>query len=103
MEMKNPFNMIIVGMTACGKTKYLLDFIENEYKNYFDYIFLICPTFEWNKTYENWKYDKDEDFIAIPCNQDDVEYWLKFVVEFSKGSQSLVILDDCASGKKCKR
>ena len=101
-EGKKPFNMIIVGMTACGKTKYLLDFIENKYKNYFDYIFLICPTFEWNKTYENWKYDKDEDFIAIPCDQDNVEDWLKFIVNFSKGSKSLIILDDCASGKNVK-
>ena len=47
-----PFNMIIVGMTACGKTKYLLDFIESKYKNYFDYIFLICPTFEWSSLKE---------------------------------------------------
>ena len=97
-----PFNMIIVGMTVCGKTKYLLDFLEKEYKNYFEYIFLICPTFEWNKTYENWKYDKDENFITIPCDQDNVEYWLKFVVEFSKGTKSLVILDDCASGQSVK-
>ena len=62
---KKPFNMIIVGMTVWGKTKYLLDFIENEFKNYFDYICLICPTFEWDKTYENWKYDKDEDLLLF--------------------------------------
>ena len=51
-----PFNMIIVGMTACGKTKFLLDFLEREYKNCFEQIFLICPTFEWNVTWGNWKY-----------------------------------------------
>ena len=99
---KKPFNMIIVGMTACGKTKFLLNFLERDYKRYFDHIFLICPTFEWNKTYEEWEYDKDEDFIAIPSHQDDVEKWLKFVVEYSKGSKSLIILDDCASGKSVK-
>ena len=53
---KRPFNMIIVGMTACGKTKFLLDFLEREYKNCFEQIFLICPTFEWNVTWGNWKY-----------------------------------------------
>ena len=89
-------------MTACGKTKYLLDFLENEYKNYFDYIFLICPTFEWNKTYENWKYDKDEDYITVPCDQDDVESYLKYVVNYAAGTNSLIILDDCASGKFVK-
>ena len=99
---KKPFNMIIVGMTACGKTQFLLNFLERDFKNYFDHIFFICPTFQWNKTYEKWKYDKDEDFIAIPCDQDEVEKWLKIVVDFAKGSKSLVILDDCASGKNVK-
>ena len=32
-----PFNMLIAGMTACGKTKYLLDMLEKDYKNHFDY------------------------------------------------------------------
>ena len=43
-------------MTACGKTKFLLDFLEREYKNCFEQIFLICPTFEWNVTWGNCKY-----------------------------------------------
>ena len=96
-----PFNMIIVGMTACGKTRYLLDFLEREYMRCFEYI-LICPTFEWNATYEEWKYYGDEDFFAISCVQDEVEKWLKYIVDFAKGSQSLIILDDCASGKSVK-
>ena len=102
VQNKNPFNMIIVGMTACGKTKFLLDFLEREYLGCFDHIFLICPTFEWNKTYTKWKYFEDEDFIAIACDQDDVEKWLKYIVDFAKGSKSLIILDDCASGKTVK-
>ena len=97
-----PFNMIIVGMTACGKTNYLLEMLEKEYKGYFDYIFLICPILEWNKTYEKWKYDKDEDYIAIPCDQDDVEFYLKYVVNYAVETNSLIILDDCASGKCVK-
>ena len=99
---KKPFNMIIVGMTCCGKTQFLLNFLEREFKNYFDHIFLICPTFQWNKTWGEWKFEKDEDFIAIPCDQDEVEKWMKIVVDFAKGSKSLVILDDCASGKNVK-
>ena len=100
---KKPFNMIIVGMTCSGKTYFLLNFLEREYKNYFDHIFLICPTYQRNKTYEKWKYDKDEDFIVIPCDQDEVEKYLKIVVDFSKGTKSLIILDDCASGKNVKK
>ena len=97
-----PFNMLIVGKTACGKTKYLLDFLEEEHKGQFEYIFLICPTFEYNKTYRQWKYENDEDFIVIPCDQDHVEHWLQYVVKNYKGTNSLIILDDCASGKSVK-
>ena len=61
--MKTPFNMIIVGMTACGKTAYLLKMLEEEYMKHFDYIVLLCPTFEWNKTHQEWKYMHDSDFI----------------------------------------
>ena len=99
-----PFNMIIVGKTACGKTKYLLNLLETNYKGCFEYIFLICPTFVENKTYRCWKYESDEDYITIPCDQDHVDYWLKYIVQSYKGTNSLIILDDCASGKdvKCK-
>ena len=45
------FNMIIVGMTACGKTNCLLEMLEKEYNGHLDYIFFICPTFEYNKIY----------------------------------------------------
>ena len=42
--------MIITGMTAYGKTHYLLKMLEEDYKEHFDYIFIVCPTFENNKT-----------------------------------------------------
>ena len=54
--------MIIAGMTACEKTHYLLKMLEEEYKNHFDYIFIVCPTFEDNETYQNWEYLEDRDF-----------------------------------------
>ena len=98
-----PFNMIIVGMTACGKTQFLLEFLEKNYFRCFEEIFLICPTFEWNTTWENWKYYHDEDFYAIACNQDKVEEYLKEIVDYTKGRKSLIILDDCASCKSVKK
>ena len=98
----DPFNMIIVGKTACGKTKYLLDMLEEDHKGSFEYIFLVCPTFENNKTYRCWKFEKDEDYIVVPCDQDHVDYWLKYITQNYKGTNSLIILDDCASGKSVK-
>ena len=97
-----PFHMLIVGMTACGKTHYLLQTIEKEFKGIFDYIFFVCPTFLENKTYQNWRYLEDEKVIAIPCEQDDVDDYLKTIVNFSKNTCSLIVLDDCASGNNVK-
>ena len=94
--------MIIVGMTACGKTHYLLEMLEKEYKNHFDYIFIVCPTLEDNKTYQNWKYLKDFDVFKLPCHHNEVEEILRQIVTFAKNTNSLVILDDCAASKDVK-
>ena len=88
--MNTPFHMIIVGMTACGKTHYLLDMLERDYKNHFDYIFVVCPTFKYNKTYQNWKYLNDPDVFNIACDIDRVEETIRSVVEFASGMNSRV-------------
>ena len=101
--MRPPFNiMIIVGMTNCGKTHYLLDMLQREYKNHFDYIIIICPTFSWNRTYQEWKHISDEDVIPIECEQDQVDKILHIASEVYKGTNSLIILDDCASSQDVK-
>ena len=100
--MKTPFNMIITGMTNCGKTFFLLEMIEKKYKNHFDYIVLVCPTLSWNKTYMEWKYINDNDVITIECEQDDVDKIVHIVSEVYKGTNTLIILDDCASSNDIK-
>ena len=94
--------MIIAGMTACGKTHYLLKMLEEEYKNHFDYIFIVCPTFADNKTCQDWNYLKDPDVFVIACDHDKVEDALQEIVKFSKNTNSLVILDDCAASQSVK-
>ena len=100
--MEPTFNMIVLGMTGCGKTYYLLKLLAKEYKNKFDSIYLICPTFPYNKTYQEWKFVNDKDFILIPCDQHDVEYNLKRITWVAEGTNSLIILDDCASSQAVK-
>ena len=99
---ETPFNEIILGQTCCGKTFYLLQLLEKDYKNHFEKIFLICPTFVHNKTLQEWKFVNDEDFIVIPCDQDEVEYYLRQVTHFAEGTNSLIILDDCACSQAVK-
>ena len=40
--------------------------------------------------------------FAIPCDHDDVESYLKNIVNFAKGTNSLIVLDDCASTQSVK-
>jgi len=46
-----PFNMLISGITGCGKTHFVPDLLENKYRSKFDHIIMACPTFYYNKTY----------------------------------------------------
>ena len=93
--------MIIVGMTACGKTHYLVQELKTFFPQ-FENIFLICPTYHWNRTYDLDLIHEDDSFFVIPYRQDDVEKYLKFVVDFTKGKESLIIMDDCASTNSVK-
>ncbi len=101
-KMETPFNMMIVGMTGCGKSYYLLEMLEKEYFGHFDYIFLICPTYFWNKTYQNWAYKDSAKFYPLPCDQSSVDNFLKYIVDNFKGTSSLIILDDCAATQAVK-
>ena len=42
---------IICGATDCGKTEFTLNLLETEYKQFFKYIIIICPTWRYNQTY----------------------------------------------------
>ena len=100
--METPFNTIICGMTNCGKTYYLLNMIKKDQNRHFDRIILICPTYTWNKTYQEWKYTNDPDFIAVDCDQDNVDKILQYVQVVYRGTNSLRVLDDCASSQDVK-
>ena len=100
--METPFNIIIVGMTGCGKTHHLLNMLEKEYFGHFEYIVIICPTFSLNKTYQNWKYIHDDDLIPMECTQDQVNDVLHIVSEIYKGTNTLIIIDDCAASQDVK-
>ena len=100
--MLTPFYMLFVGMTACGKTHYLLKMLEENFKGHFDYVFFVCSTFLEDKTYQEWKCVRDPDVFAVPCDHDYVETVLGTIVGFAKGTKSLIVLDDCASSQTVK-
>ena len=47
---KFPHSAMFVGVTACGKTEFLLQLLETVYRNHFEFIVILCPTILDNKT-----------------------------------------------------
>ena len=78
-------------MTNYGKTHYMLKILEEDYKGYFDYIFIVCPTIAVNTTYQNWKYIKDPDIFAIGCSHDEVDSYRRDIAKFAGGTNSLIL------------
>jgi len=98
---KIPFNALIVGPTNSGKSKFVVDQLYGPFRFKFDYIVLICPTFAHNKTYNRIGENYPRMNVII-CEQHEVEVWLKLVSWLFEGTNTLVILDDCAASKDVK-
>jgi len=98
---KIPFNALIVGPTTLGKSRFVVDQLYGPFRFKFDYIVLICPTFTHNKTYHRLG-ENDPRMDVIVCEQHAVEKWLKPVRWLSEGTNTLIILDDCAASKDVK-
>ena len=47
---KKTHTSIFFGQTGCGKTHLVLELIEKEYNQHFDYIIIICPILRKNST-----------------------------------------------------
>ena len=91
-----PFNMLISGITNCGKTHYVLDLLEKHYKNKFDYVVIYCPTFLVNNTYDRKFIYNYKNIIIININNNLDEY-LEINMKFFSDYNTLFLIDDCAN------
>ena len=98
-----PFVGLICGHTDSGKSFFLLQLLEREFKGYFDHIYLFCPTTHSNSTYVNWKYPKDPKLYPIDCLSEEFEEFLALARQENKGSNTLFVLDDLASSLAIKK
>ena len=103
-ELKVPFHCIITGPTNCGKTKYLIEQLRGPFKNVFDYITLICPTYDRNKTYRGFAKNDKHFLVLMPgaSNQAEIEELLNLFAVLFSGTNTLIILDDCSVSKDLK-
>ena len=89
---------MFVGVTACGKTEFLLRLLETEYKNQFEFIVLLCPTILDNKTYLSRKWIFDDENVFIVCDlEGKLNEWIKLFKNALKGHQTLFTIDDCSA------
>ena len=98
---KIPFNALIVGPTNSGKTQFLVNQLCGPFNGKFDYIVLICPTFVYNRTLCRFD-ERDPRLYVIICEQHQVEICLKGASFASEGTNTLIVLDDCAASKDVK-
>ena len=96
---KIPFNALIVGPTNSGKTPFLVNQLCGPFNGRFDYIVLICPTFAHNRTLYHFG-ERDPRLYVVICEQDHVKACLKVSSFTFEGTNTLIILDDCAASRR---
>ena len=91
---KKPHTSILIGQTGCGKTHLVLELIEKEYKEHFDYIVIICPTLRENDTYHAKEWIKNDDNVWLVDPKDNLYQWIKKFSELLRFFEALFIIDD---------
>ena len=90
MFMKEPHTALCV----VGKTHLALNLLENEFREHFDFIVIICPTLEHNETYKSrgWVWT-DPDVIPIEPDN-NLYYLIEKISKLLTGSKTLFLIND---------
>src|SRR5437762_11998706 len=92
----SPSCALIAGPTSCGKTRFVLNLLENQYRGVFDYIILICPTIRDNETYlgRSWIWTTPNVVVIEKC--DRLNHLLGVLFERFRSEKTLYLVDDLA-------
>ena len=97
--MKDLHTALFVGPTGAGKTHLVLNLLETEYKECFDFIVIICPTMRYNQTYrERGWFWKDPSVILVEP-KDKFYEWIQTLGEILAGYKTLFMVDDIIADK----
>ena len=92
--MKEPHTALFVAPTGVGKMHLALKLLENEYRDHFDFIVIICPTLAYYETYKSrgWVWN-DPDVIPIEPDN-NLYYLIEKISKLLAGSKTLFLIDD---------
>ena len=106
--MKEPHTALFIAPTGVGKTHLALSLLENEYRNHFDFIVIICPTLSLahNETYKSrgWVWN-DPDVIPIELGN-NLYYLIEKISNLLAGFAILFLIDDIIADEaldKCRQ
>ena len=90
--MKVPHTALFIAPTGVGKTHLALNSLENEYRNHFNFIIIICPTLAHNETYRHrgWVWNDPEVIPIEPGNQ--LYYLIEKISNLLTGSKTLFLM-----------
>ena len=94
MFMKEPHTALFIAPTGVGKTHLALSLLENEYRNHFDFIVIICPTLKYNSTHKSrgWVWNDPVVISMEPGNQ--LYYLIEKISNLLAGSATLFLIND---------
>ena len=73
--MKELHTALFVALTGVGKAHLALNLLENECRNHFNFIVIICPTLEHNEMYKSQRWVWNDPDV-IPIELDNNVYYL---------------------------
>ena len=92
--LNEPYTTLFAGPISCDKTAKTLQLLEDEYKNYFDFIIIISPTLGYNKTYLCRQWIKDDEYVSLINTGDYLFDWIEKLSDILARCNSLFLLDD---------
>jgi hypothetical protein len=101
-----PHCAIICGQTGCGKTQFVLDELLDPEKGYyrdeFEFVFILCPTWKRNRTYFErlwlWRGPHASRFYFIDPGE-QLHDWLRALYNLIADTPTLYLIDDMAASK----
>ena len=103
MFMKEPHTVLFAAQTGVEKTHLALDLLEKEYKNYFNFILIICPMLKHNETYRSrkWFWDDPKVILIEPGNH--LYNWIEEIGKQLPGFKTLFLIDDIITDENLDR